>query len=142
MATADTLSSLADHLKDRRATVLAGWRELAERDPDLTTANRLTRLQFNDHIPHALDALDRILRGERGGAGGEAATEHVTVPVNAPAEFLKTAMECQPVPSWMRFFGVPTAAAVMEADLGLHVGEDPGAKAAQFRPLTPVTFRS
>jgi signal transduction histidine kinase len=74
---ADSLSSIADYLARRRDAVLASWREMASIDARLTTADRLTRTQFNDHIPQALDALDWSLRGG-GPMRADNAAEHGT----------------------------------------------------------------
>lgn len=73
------LAEFADHLRRRRAALLDAWRARVLADPALTTADRLTRRQFTDHIPSALDALDRALRqrdpaalsAEGDGAAGE-----------------------------------------------------------------------
>ena len=59
------LSVLADHLRARRGSILERWRRTAQRDPEVTTATALSRVQFYDHIPKLLDALDTRLRAER-----------------------------------------------------------------------------
>lgn len=59
---AGTLAALADFLHERRAAILAAWSHAAEGNPDLTTSATLSRVQFYDHIPHMLDALEHRLR--------------------------------------------------------------------------------
>ena len=62
---ADALSDLASHLKARRKSILAAWREASERDPQVTTASALSRVQFHDRIPEVLDAFERKLAARR-----------------------------------------------------------------------------
>ena len=62
---ADALSDLASHLRSRRKSILAAWREASERDPQVTTASALTRVQFHDRIPEVLDAFERKLSARR-----------------------------------------------------------------------------
>jgi signal transduction histidine kinase len=52
---------LSAHLSRCRRALLAEWRRRVETDPDLTTAGRLSRTQFEDHVPQALDAFERRL---------------------------------------------------------------------------------
>lgn len=56
------LNALADYLLERREHVLAAWRGAVDADPQLSTPSRLTRREFNDHIPAVLDALAATLR--------------------------------------------------------------------------------
>ncbi len=56
------LAALADYLGEQRNAILARWREDAKRDPELAVVSSLTRVQFNDHIPGLLDALEAKLR--------------------------------------------------------------------------------
>ncbi|MCD6671303.1 MAG: sensor histidine kinase [Burkholderiaceae bacterium] len=56
------LADLAEHLRTRRAAILAAWARVARNDPNLTTPATLSRTQFYDHIPAMLDALERKLR--------------------------------------------------------------------------------
>jgi signal transduction histidine kinase len=58
----ESLCELADHLHRRRDDVLEAWSRAAERDRNLSTAETLTRVQFYDHIPRMLDALEERLR--------------------------------------------------------------------------------
>ena len=62
---ADALSDLASHLRARRQSILAAWREASERDPEVTTASALSRVQFHDRIPEVLDAFERKLSARR-----------------------------------------------------------------------------
>jgi len=62
---ADSLAALADFLHGRRAAILTAWSRAAEGNPDLTTSATLSRVQFYDHIPHMLDALEQRLRASR-----------------------------------------------------------------------------
>ena len=61
----DALSDLASHLQARRKSILAAWREASERDPQLTTASALSRVQFQDRIPDVLDVFERKLSARR-----------------------------------------------------------------------------
>jgi signal transduction histidine kinase len=56
------LVALSNHLRGRREHILEAWRRAAQRDPRVTTATTLSRVQFYDHIPKLLDALERRLR--------------------------------------------------------------------------------
>jgi len=56
------LRALAAHLDEQRDVILGRWREAAEREPRLTVALSLTRLQFQDHVPSVLDVLSNKLR--------------------------------------------------------------------------------
>lgn len=58
----------SDYLATRRNAILAAWRKASELDPRQTTAQSLTRAQFNDHVPELLDAFERKLRSRPGGA--------------------------------------------------------------------------
>lgn len=55
-------AALARHLRQRRDGILDAWRRAAQRDPQVTTSVALSRVQFYDHIPRILDALERRLR--------------------------------------------------------------------------------
>ena len=59
------LAALATHLHQRRDALLTAWRHAVERDPDLRTSASMSRIQFFDHIPHLLDALEDTLRAVR-----------------------------------------------------------------------------
>jgi signal transduction histidine kinase len=61
----DALADLASHLRTKRKSILAAWREASERDPELTTASALSRVQFHDRIPEVLDAFERKLSAGR-----------------------------------------------------------------------------
>ncbi|MCX6954038.1 MAG: ATP-binding protein [Verrucomicrobia bacterium] len=69
----EQLDALCRHLAARRAAILLAWRQAADDDPQQTTVHSLTRGQFNDHIPQVLDAFERQLRAQPGGAASEAA---------------------------------------------------------------------
>lgn len=69
---AGQMAALVEHLTARRAAILSGWRQAVEADPELTTANALPRVQFNDHIPALLDALARKLRAHAGPGAADA----------------------------------------------------------------------
>ena len=61
--TRDTeLAALAAHLHDRRQAILAAWQRAVERSPGLGTVATMSRVQFYDHIPNLLDALEDKLR--------------------------------------------------------------------------------
>lgn len=57
-------AALASHLHSRRDQILDAWRRAAQRDPQVTTSTALSRVQFYDHIPKILDALERRLRAD------------------------------------------------------------------------------
>ena len=59
------LAGLASYLRSRRAEILAAWSRSAQRDPEVTTSTTLSRVQFYDHIPAMLDALEESLRAAR-----------------------------------------------------------------------------
>jgi len=59
------LAAFASHLRARRSEILAAWSRLARLDPQITTSQTLSRVQFYDHIPGMLDSLDRRLRATR-----------------------------------------------------------------------------
>lgn len=56
------LAALASHLHSRRDAILTAWSRMIRLDPDVTTAGTLSRVQFYDHMPAMLDALERTLR--------------------------------------------------------------------------------
>jgi signal transduction histidine kinase len=66
-------NALSDYLAGRREAILLAWRSAAKADPEQTTARSLTRSQFNDHIPEALDAFEHKLRSRPGGGEARAA---------------------------------------------------------------------
>jgi signal transduction histidine kinase len=81
----EQLTKLALHLSSRREVILLNWRQAVEDDPRLTTASKLSRSQFNDHIPEVLDAFERDLcsreRADKAEASAderESAAEHGT----------------------------------------------------------------
>lgn len=59
------LAALASYLHSRRAAILAAWSRSAQHDPEVTTSSTLSRVQFYDHIPAMLDALEDRLRAAR-----------------------------------------------------------------------------
>ena len=66
------LAALADYLRARRNDILEAWRRAAQRDPEVTTATTLSRVQFYDHIPKLLDAMELRLRGGSSGRSSPA----------------------------------------------------------------------
>ncbi|MGH6612023.1 MAG: sensor histidine kinase [Burkholderiaceae bacterium] len=58
----EQLNSLAACLRARREAILTAWREAADDDPLLTTADSLPTSQFNDHIPDVLETFERKLQ--------------------------------------------------------------------------------
>lgn len=71
----DPLSDLASHFHGRRKTILAAWRAASERDPEVTTASALSRIQFHDRIPDLLDAFERKLCAQHPAEKKELAVE-------------------------------------------------------------------
>lgn len=61
-----SLAGLAAYLTDRRKLVLRSWRTAVEADPAVSTAARLRRSQFFDHIPQALASFVQRLSPEPG----------------------------------------------------------------------------
>jgi signal transduction histidine kinase len=59
---ADSGSSLAQYLSDRRSAILENWRAAIKRDPALNTGDSLPRSQLFDHIPAMLSTFERELR--------------------------------------------------------------------------------
>ena len=57
----DDLRAIASHLARRRSEILRRWHALVEADEALTTSSAISRAQFYDHIPHALEAFERRL---------------------------------------------------------------------------------
>lgn len=51
------LSALAADLTSRQPRLLQSWRARAKDDPQVTTANALSRSEFDDHIPALLNSL-------------------------------------------------------------------------------------
>ncbi len=56
-----TLTELADYLRRRQEEIVDHWRRLCEADAALCVVGRLTRVEFRDGIPKALDDLLRVL---------------------------------------------------------------------------------
>ncbi|WP_406697182.1 PAS domain S-box protein [Singulisphaera sp. Ch08] len=54
---------LADHIDEQSEAILAIWRSIVERDDDCPEVGRLSRAEFNDHIPDLLVRLGDRLRG-------------------------------------------------------------------------------
>ncbi len=80
------LSEFADYLHRRRDDLLEAWSRAAERDRSLSTPETLTRLQFYDHIPGMLDALEEQLRAT---SIGDKLRADVDESVNAAAHGLQ-----------------------------------------------------
>ena len=59
------MAEFARHLLTRRDAVLTAWRARSLHDPALAEARGLTRAQFEDGIPHTLNALHDRLRDDR-----------------------------------------------------------------------------
>ncbi len=55
------LAALAEHLAQRRATVLETWRRAVRQDPAMCSGQALSRQQINDHIPSLLASFERDL---------------------------------------------------------------------------------
>jgi signal transduction histidine kinase len=72
---AEVLAALAQHLRTRRESLLAAWRELVDADPHLTTASTLSKSQFIDHIPEMLDTFERRLTAQNAPQKREAVDE-------------------------------------------------------------------
>lgn len=60
--TQQQLVELAKFLLLQRAEILKIWRQVADDDPQLTSSSPLSRQQFENNIPHVLDALGNRLR--------------------------------------------------------------------------------
>jgi signal transduction histidine kinase len=56
------LVQLADHLRKERDSLLRHWRDRVAADRLITADVALARVQFYDHIPRVLDALEQQLR--------------------------------------------------------------------------------
>lgn len=56
-----TLRDLADHLQAQKEQIVDRWRRACEADGELEIASRLTREQFRNNIPSAVDELCRGL---------------------------------------------------------------------------------
>jgi signal transduction histidine kinase len=69
------LCAAADHLLARRKAILENWRSAVADDPTLTSASRLARGEFYDHIPDILDGLDQMLRAQYSSEKADAAQE-------------------------------------------------------------------
>lgn len=70
-----TLTALAQHLATRQEAILQAWHALADADPQLMKASRLTRAEFEDSLPVVLDAFVKVLLEIA--RTGEAEVEHV-----------------------------------------------------------------
>jgi signal transduction histidine kinase len=71
-------AALADYLRARRAAILDAWHAAIRRDPALTTADALPRVQLFDHIPAMLSGFERELRSvpaDRTASAGDAAQQ-------------------------------------------------------------------
>ncbi len=63
MANLDSgLIALADHLRNRRETILLAWRNAINRDPTLKSSDPLPYVDLYDHIPGLLSTFERQLR--------------------------------------------------------------------------------
>ncbi|MBA3596578.1 MAG: sensor histidine kinase [Methylibium sp.] len=60
------LAALAQHLADRRETILRAWRTAVRGDPALKTGAALPLSQLHDHIPGLLDSFEQALRARPG----------------------------------------------------------------------------
>ena len=63
------LAALGTHMKNRREAILYAWRREVRKDPELSTANSLPRVQLNDHIPLLLIEFERRLNPGLGTPG-------------------------------------------------------------------------
>ena len=72
---AEQLKALAAHLSRRRPELLRRWHAVVDADQALTTSSAISRAQFYDHIPHALDAFERRLSAETAADKAEANAE-------------------------------------------------------------------
>lgn len=57
-----SLVEVADLLEEERPHILKKWRSQVDADPQVGASTRLSRVQFNDHIPIVLDAFGVRLR--------------------------------------------------------------------------------
>ena len=72
------IPDLSDYLATRRDSILQAWSAAVDGDAKQTTASSLTRSQFNDHIPHILDAFERRLRaGDHGRSPQDGKTDEI-----------------------------------------------------------------
>jgi len=69
------LASLNSHLSAKRGEIMLAWRASSDADPEQTTADALTRSQFNDHIPQVLEALEGKLAARPGSPSDGAADD-------------------------------------------------------------------
>jgi signal transduction histidine kinase len=58
----EQLGAIAQALAERRDALLQAWNDTVIADPELTSAGSLPRVQFYDHIPEMLEALQQRLR--------------------------------------------------------------------------------
>lgn len=56
------LTTLAEHLRQKRGAILQAWRFAVSKDPTLTSGDALPSEHLNDHIPGVLAAFERELR--------------------------------------------------------------------------------
>lgn len=62
------LAEVADQLKKARPEILARWRARVTKDPQINASARLSRAQFNDHIPVLLETFgERLKHGDSPG---------------------------------------------------------------------------
>lgn len=71
----DQLAGLADYLQGQRSRILQAWHDSVADDPQLTTADKLSRIQFTDHVPQVLDGYEHRLRAEDPGEKKQARIE-------------------------------------------------------------------
>ncbi|HVF62954.1 MAG TPA: sensor histidine kinase [Casimicrobiaceae bacterium] len=69
------LAVLAAHLAQRQDAILLAWRKRVDADAELTAPSSLPRTQFNDHVPHLLDAFRRQLVSSAAGQDCGASAE-------------------------------------------------------------------
>jgi len=70
------LTALAQHLRAKRESLLAAWRQSVDADPHLTTASTLSKSQFIDHIPQMLDIFELRLTVQNDPQERAAVEEH------------------------------------------------------------------
>lgn len=62
----DRLSQLAVHLSSQHEEIVDRWRVICESDDEMAVVSKLTRSEFRDNIPAAIDGFCRVLRmGDR-----------------------------------------------------------------------------
>ncbi len=65
------LAEVADQLKNAQPQILKRWRTRVDGDSQVSVSSRLSRVQFNDHIPILLDTFGTRLRGSDSKAQNE-----------------------------------------------------------------------